>query len=193
MQRRNKEKIILGIDPGTKEMGVAILQGRELLAYAVHTLRNGDRPHDVIDQARRIVLSYVAEFSPAIVGIEKPLLVPTKRAALVSVIAQELQARAKEVGMHVIEISPREVRRIVVGNPYAKKVDVAKAIVEMGFEDLRVHIPKQASHPVLGYGPRERYHLHMFDALAVALAIQDPAGTQGRGKRNHEYAQEDAQ
>lgn len=172
MQRLTKEKIILGIDPGTKEMGVAVLQGRELLAHAVHTLRNGDRPHDVIDQARRIVLSYLAEFTPAIVGIEKPLLVPTKRAALVSVIAQELDARSREVGMKVVEISARDVRRLLLGNPYAKKIDVAKAIVEMGFEDLRVHIPKQAPHPVLGYRPRDRYHLHMFDALAVALAIE---------------------
>jgi Holliday junction resolvasome RuvABC endonuclease subunit len=180
MHRRTNEKTILGIDPGTKEMGIAVLRGRELLAHAVHTLRNGDRPHDVIDQARRIVLSYLAEYTPAIVGIEKPLLVPTKRAALVSVIAQELHARAREVGMEVHEISAPEVRRIVVGNPYAKKVDVARVIVKLGFEDLRVHIPKDPPHPVLGYRPRERYHLHMLDALAVALAVVQIKATRNR-------------
>jgi len=152
-------------------MGVAVLQGGELLAHAVHTLRNGDRPHDVIDQARRIVLSYLAEYTPAIVGIEKPLLVPTKRAALVSVIVQELDARSREIGMKVVEISAPDVRRILIGNPYAKKIDVARAIVRMGFEDLSVHVPKDPPHPVLGYRPRDRYHLHMFDALAVALAV----------------------
>jgi hypothetical protein len=74
--------------------------------------------------------------------------------------------------MEVHEISAPEVRRIIVGNPYAKKVEVARAIVKRGFEDLRVHIPKTPPHPVLGYRPGERYHLHMFDALAVALAVE---------------------
>ena len=163
---------ILGIDPGTKEMGAAVLRGCELLAFGVHTLRNGDRPRDVIDQARRIVLSYIHEYGPAVVAIEKPLLLATKRAALVSVITQELHARSREVGTRVVEIAPREVRRILVGNPHAKKIEVARAIVGMGFEDLRVKLPKEPPHPVLGYKPRDKYWLHMFDALAVALAVQ---------------------
>lgn len=88
-----------------------------------------------------------------------------------SVIAQELHARSREVGLRVVEIPPREVRRIVVGNPHAKKIDVARAIVAMGFEDLEVNLPKEPPHPVLGYKPRDKYWLHMFDAMAVALAV----------------------
>ena len=165
------ESTILGIDPGTKEMGVAVLRGSTLLDSGIHTLRNGDRPRDVIDQARRIILDYIQEHTPSIVGIEKPLLVPTKRAALVSVITQELHARAQEVGMRVVEISARDARRIAVGNPHATKFDVARAISRMGIQGLRVAAPKERPHPVLGYPPRDRYWLHLFDALAVALAV----------------------
>jgi Holliday junction resolvasome RuvABC endonuclease subunit len=165
-----EEPIILGIDPGTKEMGLAVLQGHTLLAADVKTLRNGERPHDVIGQARRVVLEYVQDYNPTVVGIEQPLFVATKRAALVSVIAQELESRSREVGIRVVEISAREVRRIVVGNPYAKKREVAEAIVGMGFGSLRVNLPKEPPHPVFGYKPRDRYWLHMFDAVAVALA-----------------------
>ncbi len=167
--------VILGIDPGTREMGAVVLRGRDLLALGVHTLKNGDRPRDLIDQARRVVLSYIEEYAPAIVGIEKPLLFPTKRAALVSVIAQELHARSRDLGMRVYELSPREVRRIVVGNAHARKLDVARAIVQMGFEDLRVKLPKDPPHPVLGFKPKDKYWLHMFDALAVALAVRQIA------------------
>lgn len=166
------EPTILGIDPGTKEMGVAVIRGTKLLAYGVKTLRNGHRPYDVIGLARQVVLGYVEDYQPAIVAIEQPLLLPTKRAALVSVIAQELHARTKEVGTRVIEIPPREVRRVVVGNPHTKKIDVARAIVAMGFQDLEVKLPKEPPHPVLGYKPRDKYWLHMFDALAVALAAR---------------------
>lgn len=164
------EPVILGIDPGTKEMGLAVVRGRRLLAADVKTLRNGERPHDVIGQARRVVLEYIQDFNPAVVGIEKPLLVPTKRAALVSVIAQELESRSREIGIRVLEISPLEIRRVIVGDPYAKKLDVARAIVAMGFHELNVNLPKAPPHPVFGYKPRDRYWLHMFDALGVALA-----------------------
>src|SRR3954469_20614331 len=96
---------ILGIDPGTRFMGVAVVRGTQLLHYAVRTLRNGSKPYDLLGQARGHVLAAVRDFSPDIVAIEEPLLLPTKRAALVSAIAQELDERARELGVHVVEIS----------------------------------------------------------------------------------------
>jgi Holliday junction resolvasome RuvABC endonuclease subunit len=170
---------ILGIDPGTKYLGAAVIRGRELLAYGVHTLRNGERPHDVIGQARHVILSYIQEHSPAVVAIEKPLLVPTKRAALVSVIAQELQARSEELGIRVVEMSPQDARRIVVGSRQARKYDVAHAIVRMGFEKLAPMLPKRPPHPVLGFKPRDSYWLHVFDALAVAIGCERLSRSRG--------------
>ena len=54
--------------------------------------------------ATRIVLRYIGDFSPAVVAIEKPLRLKTKRAALMSVIVQELNARSKKLGLEVLEI-----------------------------------------------------------------------------------------
>ena len=85
-------------------------------------------------------------------------------------IAQELHARSRELGLTVREISPHEVRRIVVGNPYAKKLEVAQALARQ-FPEIRPRLPAAAPHRVLGYRPRDKYWLHMFDALAVATAI----------------------
>jgi RNase H-fold protein (predicted Holliday junction resolvase) len=161
---------IMGVDPGTREMGIAILRGQSLLAFGVHTLRNGDRPHDVIAQARKILLSYIAEYSPGLVGIEKPLLRPTKRAALVSVIAEELRARSRELGLRVVEVSPRDARGIVASDRRAKKLDVAKALVRR-FPELRPKLPKAPKRSALGFSPRDKYWFHMFDALAVAAAL----------------------
>jgi RNase H-fold protein (predicted Holliday junction resolvase) len=106
-------KTILGIDPGTKEMGIAVLCGSQLLTYGVHTLRNGERPYDLIGQARRIVLGYIAEHAPQMVAIEAPLMLPTKRAAILSVIAQELHGRAMELNLEVVEITPHGRRRLM--------------------------------------------------------------------------------
>jgi Holliday junction resolvasome RuvABC endonuclease subunit len=162
---------ILGIDPGTKEMGLAVLRGRELLGYGVHTLRNGERPHDVIGQAKRIVLAYIAKYAPDIVAIEKPLPIPTKRVAILSVITQELHERAVELDLEVIELAPAQVRKIVAGNPRATKLQAAEAVLKLGFEELRPKLPKRPTRAALGLRPGERYWLHVFDALALAVAV----------------------
>ncbi len=162
---------ILAIDPGTKEMGIAVLAGGALIASGVHSLRNGERPHDVIGQARTIVLRYTRDHGPDIVAIEKPLRKTTKRAALVSVIVQELHARSRELGIQVTLRSPRDVRADVVGNPHATKFDVAR-VLGRRFPQLVRQVPAARPHRVLGFRARDRYWLHMFDALAVGVAVQ---------------------
>ena len=164
------QQTILGIDPGTKYMGIVVLHGVTLRSYGVHTLRNGEKPHDVMAQARRIVLKYIATYAPTIVAIEKPLPVATKRAAVLSVISQELHNRARELVLVVREIAPRDVRQAVVGNPKATKLQVARALVDRGFEELRARLPQAPKRSALGLHPRDRYWLHVFDALAVAVA-----------------------
>jgi len=164
------QQTILGIDPGTKEMGLAVIRGTELVSFGVHTLRNGRRPHDLVGQARRIVLAVIEEHGPDVVVIERPLMLPTKRAAILSVIAQELRGRAEDLGLRVVELTPEAVREAVVGNPRATKIDVAEALVAGDFDQLAALVPRRPARAALGLRPRDRYWLHVFDALGLALA-----------------------
>ena len=170
---------IIGIDPGTKEMGLAVLRGRELLGYGVRTLRNGSRPYDVLGQARRVVLGAIERYAPSVVAIEKPLMLPTKRAALMAVIVGELRARAEELGLEVLQIGPREVRQLVVNDPRATKIEVAEALVRR-FDQLKPLMPRRPARAALGPRARDRYWLHMFDSLALALAAQREAKLSSR-------------
>ena len=170
---------ILGIDPGTREMGAAVIRRSELLSFGVHTLRNGGRPYDVIGQARQIVLSYIAEYSPELVAIEKPLRMSHKRASLLSVISDELTARSRELGLQVVLLEPSAIRERLVGDPRANKLEVARVIVENGFPNLREKLPQKPKRSALGYKPGEKYWFHMFDALAAALAAQKETARRG--------------
>lgn len=176
-------KTILGIDPGTKEMGIAIIQGQTLISFGVHTLRNGHRPHDLVGQARRIVLAAIEEHGPDVVAIEKPLMLPTKRAAILSVIAQEVRGRAEDLGLEVLELSPEAVRQEVVGNPRATKIDVAERLVASSFKQLADLVPRRPARAALGLRPRDKYWLHMFDALGLAVAA---AGRQGQWRNDRQ-------
>ena len=164
--------IILGIDPGTKEMGLAVLRGRELLYFGVQRLRNGARPYDVIGQARRVVLGLIAKYAPQVVALEMPFNLPTKRAHLLNVIDDELRQRSQELGIEVMELTPMAVRAVVANNPRATKIDVAEHLVLDGFSQLRELIPKRPKPAALGLRPKDKYWLHMFDALAIAVAAE---------------------
>ena len=153
-------------------MGFAVLRGPDLLYFGVRTLRNGTRPHDVIGQARRIVLATIEKFEPEIVAIEAPIMLPTKRAAVLSVIAQEVRGRAEELNLQVVELSPSSIRERVAGNPRATKIDVAEALVRSGFDQLGGLVPNRPFSSALGLRPKDKYWLHMFDALALAFAIR---------------------
>jgi len=166
-------------------MGLAVLRGRDLRYFGVRTLRNGTRPYDVIGQARRIVLAAIERYSPQVVAIEEPLMLPTRRAALMSVIAEELGKRAAELGLRVVELAPSRVRQVVAGNPRATKIEVAEELVRSGFEQLKPLIPRRPTRSALGLRPKDKYWLHMFDALALSMAAQPPIS---RGPESEELA-----
>ena len=163
---------ILGFDPGTRFLGAAVLRGDQLLAYGVHELKNGERPYDVIGQARRVVFGYIAHHGPDIVAIEAPYLIATERGAVLTTLAKELHERAKELGLEVSELSPETVRRRLTGDPKTTKYEVARQLVATRFPELRALAPAKPKLPALWLSSRERYWLHMFDALGLAVAAR---------------------
>jgi len=177
----NDSPTILGLDPGTRFLGAAVLRGQKLLAYGVHTLKNGERPYEVIGQARRVVFEYIERHGPQVVAIEAPYLIATKRAAVLSTIAHELHERSKELGLCVHELSPEDVRRAVTGNPRATKYDVAHQLARERFPELKTLAPERPARPTLWLRPRERYWLHMFDALALTVAARANASVRAPG------------
>src|SRR5262245_26251892 len=173
-----QHKTIIGIDPGTKEMGLVVLRGHELKYFGVRTLPNGKRHHEAIGLAKRIVLGMIEKYRPELVAIEAPLNLPTKRAHLLNVIADELRDRAEEVGIVVAELPPDSIRQRLTGNARATKIEVAEHLVANGFSQLRQFVPKRPARPALGLRPRDKYWLHMFDALGIAVAADADVATQ---------------
>jgi hypothetical protein len=112
----------------------------------------------------------IEQHGPGIVAIEEPYRIATERGAVLTTLARELHERAKELGLDVVELSPEEVRERITGNAKATKYQVAQALVRENFPQLGHLMPKKPKTPALWLSPRERYWLHMFDALALAVA-----------------------
>lgn len=158
---RVKERVILALDPGTKEMGVAVLQGNELLDYRVKTFRNERKVKDLLIQAADCMKELLDLYEPDVVVIEKPFFAKTKRSALLVFLVQELRRGVRARDAELKLIGPLEVRAHFLGNPRATKRDVARKVIER-FPELREHF-----HP--GDHWRERYWGHVFDAVAAGL------------------------
>lgn len=155
---------ILGVDPGTRELGWAVLEGEELLAFGVRTIPYGLPVHDLLREGEAVVDQLLATFEPQILVIEHTFWVRMRRAAILRILVSELKRRAQARGIRVLGYAPTAVKKAVAGHGHAPKVEVAKAVVRR-WPRLSVYM---CGDPHVD----ERYWGNMFDAVALAMTAR---------------------
>jgi len=108
--RMNATKI-LSIDPGTRQLGVAVLDGNDLLYYGVKTLAKRSTAVDIRAEAARIVRALIAEYQPDVVAIEQQ--VTRQNAMMLNAVAREIKKTVKGIGLAVYEYAPKTVRQFI--------------------------------------------------------------------------------
>lgn len=136
MSRAVKEKIILGLDPGTNIMGYGIIVVRatevrimqfgviRLTRYANHELRL----KEIFDR----VLALLDEYHPDEVALEAPFHGKNVQSMLKLGRAQGVAMSAalfREVP--IVEYAPRKVKQSVTGNGNASKEQVARMLMSL--------------------------------------------------------------
>jgi len=129
-----KEKIILGLDPGTNVMGYGLILVRKpkidllqfgvihLSKYASHELRL----QKIFDR----VISLIEEFSPDEVALEAPFFGKNVQSMLKLGRAQGVaMAAALSRDIPIVEYAPKKVKQSVTGNGNASKEQVARMIM----------------------------------------------------------------
>ena len=129
-----KEKIILGLDPGTNVMGYGIIMVRStqltlLQLGVIHLSKYGT--HEL--KLKKIfdrVLSLVDEFKPDEVALEAPFFGKNVQSMLKLGRAQGVAMSAalyREIP--IVEYAPKKVKQSVTGNGNASKEQVAKMLM----------------------------------------------------------------
>ena len=131
-----KEKIILGLDPGTNVMGygLILIQSSKvqllqfgvihLSKYAGHELR--------LKKIFERVLSLIDEFNPDEVALEAPFFGKNVQSMLKLGRAQGVSmAAALSRQIPIVEYAPRKVKQSVTGNGNASKEQVAKMLMTL--------------------------------------------------------------
>lgn len=165
-----KEKIILGLDPGTSVMGygVILIQGSslKLLQFGVIHLSKLESHELRLKKIFDRVLGIIDEFSPDEVALEAPFYGKNVQSMLKLGRAQGV---AMSAALHreipIVEYAPKKVKQSVTGNGNASKEQVARMLMQIfAFKEL----PKL---------------LDASDALAVAVCHHyQKGGAQGKAK-----------
>jgi crossover junction endodeoxyribonuclease RuvC len=164
---------ILAIDPGTREMGIALLErfgvsgssdpenGGKLVYHGVKVIPNEKSPNEKLKEGREIILRLIKDFKPDILIVERSFFANNRTASLLHVFINEIKTIGKRKGIKVMSYAPSTVRKFITGNGRASKKELSTVIVSK-YPELKVYLSQDKAW-------KELYHQNMFDAIALGL------------------------
>src|SRR5262249_31356769 len=120
---------ILALDPGTRFMGLVVLEASELIYYGVKTFASKRPERELIEATRRVLSEHIKLFEPDILAFEQSFFAPSKSSALLRAQEREIRRIGKTLGLDVIGRSPAYVRQELLGGRWADKRTVAEFLV----------------------------------------------------------------
>jgi crossover junction endodeoxyribonuclease RuvC len=171
MSKEQKEKIILGIDPGTSVMGYGLIHISKsrirLLQYGVIHLSKYSNHEIKLKKIFERMLSLIEEFHPDEIALEAPFYGKNIQSMLKLGRAQGVaMAAALSREIPITEYAPKKVKQSVTGNGNASKEQVAKMLQSL-----------------LIFEHTEKL-LDATDALAVAMCHHYQGGNTNVGKKS---------
>lgn len=135
-KKLQKERIILGLDPGTNVMGYGLIrtQGSSiaLLQFGVIHLKKYTTHELKLKKIFERVLGIVDEFSPDEVALEAPFFGKNVQSMLKLGRAQGVaMAAALYREVPITEYAPKKVKQSVTGNGNASKEQVAQMLIQL--------------------------------------------------------------
>jgi crossover junction endodeoxyribonuclease RuvC len=134
--RKVKERIILGLDPGTNVMGYGVILIRnpkiELLQFGVIQLNKYETHELRLKKIFDRVLSLIDDFNPDEVALEAPFFGKNVQSMLKLGRAQGVaMSAALSREIPIVEYAPKRVKQSVTGNGNASKEQVAKMLMTL--------------------------------------------------------------
>src|SRR3989304_4371117 len=158
---------ILAIDPGSKEMGIAFLEGEYDLAYhVVKTFKCDRAPRVILKVVRRTIGRLISYFQPDTLVLERLFYIQQNGSPLLKKVYHELKVIGRKNRLKVIELAPNTIRKTIVDDGRATKLEVARSLA-FQFPQLQGSLVEDRKKKM-----RQKYWFNMFDAVAAAVAYQ---------------------
>jgi len=150
---------ILGITPRSKQIGVSVFNGQELVFYAVKTFRKQNRANS-LKCLREILIELLKKHQVQCVSLERIVYIQQHR-SFVKTVYQELKTFSNEQNITLFEYEPKLIRQIICGLEKPTKHNTALLLSQRYSELARYfNVPRLW---------QKRYFAQLFDAIAVGL------------------------
>jgi Holliday junction resolvasome RuvABC endonuclease subunit len=152
----------LALDPGTREMGYAVLESTDLLYFGVHTFPHRCAARRLCAEGQGFVKGPIDAYAPQLFVIEKTRYAKSKRSSRLYVFVEAMEGFAARQGLMVCAYTPRRVKKMICGHGDATRRDIAETLIRQRYHFLATYLRKDLR-------TREKYWQRMFDAVALGL------------------------
>ncbi|OGF27502.1 hypothetical protein A2242_04915 [Candidatus Falkowbacteria bacterium RIFOXYA2_FULL_47_9] len=153
-------KRIIAVDPGARHCGVTIFHGSDIMVSMVRNFQ-AKAYKDRIKEVRKVFLSFMGNYAPSVIVIEKPFFFWSERSKYLTGVVNEIKRLSKNAGMEIYEYSPRTVRKAICDDGNATKQDEAK-VVYSAYPELKIYLKQDKKY-------KEIYWGHMFDSVGLGI------------------------
>jgi len=155
----NSARRILAINPGMEHLGIAVLQGEDLLWYGVKTFTSVSGIFEVRLAVQRQLSTIIQKYGPQILVVEEPFYAQSLLSENLVQLTREIKAWSKFKGRTVRSYTPPVVKAFFCGDQKTKQSLVEAMIQKYPF------LTRYFSYLPL----RRRYWFHVFDAVGLGL------------------------
>jgi len=147
---------ILGINPGTRYLGIALFQGPELRDWGVKVIK-GKWSKEKMAKVRMIVSRLIEQYGPNVLAIKK--LHPCRSSPNLSQLVSGIKELSRRKGLKVYQFSVIDLETFFSPEESMNKKEMAEMLASE-YPALLHELEKERSH-------RNPYHLRMFEAVAL--------------------------
>lgn len=151
---------LVAIDPGSRELGVAVFRATELCFYAVKGIPQTTTPQATRAEVARITKALLTEYQPFILALARRIPIHSGTQRLVHV-TRTIRQIALNNGLALYEHAPKVARQFICGSEHATKRETAQKLAAR-YPELWQYIENRSHSEQL-------YYERMFGAVALGL------------------------
>jgi len=150
---------IIGINPGTRYLGLAVFQDRSLFDWRIKRL-DGKWSKEKINKAIDVISDCIKRHDLKIIALKK--LHPARSSKNLRLLVSRIKALARRKKIKVCQYSIKELEEFLLNEERHNKKALAEKMVS-DYPCLIHELEKEKVH-------KNPYHLRMFEAVAVGAA-----------------------
>jgi len=150
---------ILGINPGSRYLGVAFFQGPELKDWRVKVVE-GRRCKEKLEKTKAILSDFFTRYEPNVLAIKK--LHPSRSSLNLSRMVSRLKEFSKRQGLRVYEYSVKDLEKSLSSEKRIKNKRELQEVVAALYPFLFNELNKEKKN-------KNPYFVRMFEAVALSI------------------------